>query len=1026
MHEEIINNTNLPMYEEIKKNINLNTDYFYLEFYKVDWNTGMAFFRGGLPEEYFSFSIPYKNVDNFKTEYIASSTLIQGWFCFKEDSKGNKKLKKIHSTYFLEEMYTPIDFSGKHLCFGRIYWHLGSSKYLVEIQPSEKIELKIQDNGKPIEEGYFALVLIQKKISLVKSFISTDSQYNEKITAKCISVNTTSKYEKLIEIGERPEEYTPKAIAYEKLQKNYLEQELSSLFPKALKDICFHHNASAYECFHYKGYFSCYGTIGETIYTVKENESIVKIFYASWPRKESFYVQISKYVPQYNNNVFIYADSASFPYLGEEHDHQKALNVEYIEEFSLMDSNDFLIKQGVNPDIAHTITNQLGSDICEKIHCNIDYLIDIKNVIKEDEYEKIKNIFLKKRIHGLLRGYLKSLKFSDETIEKIFNNYNKESLNIAFKNPFILYYQDNIITFAEANKLAKFDEKNNNNKLFSKPRLAATVLYICKRNERQGNIEISGNDIQKQIPSILDYYGDLDQETVQKIHEATTELVDKRKLIKSGDTYSVFKPWKMKTNNSIRVNRREGFAGQKSTYNHAIKPKQTDYPEFSFKGIFSYYKGVLDELCTEYGMSYSDVKTIIEQDWEKAKKDKKIIIEKGKDKTFYLFQSRFTKKTTLGNSPLFVTCFEKEMNSSEQTSHYIVSAIKLKYKKIGGITRRDIKFGKNDSVREMLHILADIAKPENWGNSYEYLESYFYVIYYCLLVQNKILYGKNRDGEMIATFHTGLYDLNNNPVLAYLKKDKSDNRNRYQLMGFATYGNSATTQYNNEAYGKEISFAFPKEPMPADFTNGILPVFKRGSTIKIDYSHCLRRLSRMPMEFAESLCNGNPECMNILETIKQTKNSEDWSANSKLWEKLIETIETEEDLIIKRKFEYIITIAKTQAEHDASATPKLAVPIVYLKENSLSLAVPLRLFAFDRDKFNEPCAALIISELPDGNYQGETIFTMSMAHKNARPISKPEENWLKLTDSTAFTDNIDDDLLDDDNEDVSENEELEN
>ena len=76
----------------------------------------------------------------------------------------------------------------------------------------------------------------------------------------------------------------------------------------------------------------------------------------------------------------------------------------------------------------------------------------------------------------------------------------------------------------------------------------------------------------------------------------------------------------------------------------------------------------------------------------------------------------------------------------------------------------------------------------------------------------------------------------------------------------------------------------------------------------------------------------------------------------------------------------------------ASWNYKTAVPIYYPRNNSLSLLLPLNLVG---DK-PEADAALVIERLANGNYQGQTIFTMAMAYQDARQITRPNSDWLQL------------------------------
>lgn len=68
---------------------------------------------------------------------------------------------------------------------------------------------------------------------------------------------------------------------------------------------------------------------------------------------------------------------------------------------------------------------------------------------------------------------------------------------------------------------------------------------------------------------------------------------------------------------------------------------------------------------------------------------------------------------------------------------------------------------------------------------------------------------------------------------------------------------------------------------------------------------------------------------------------------------------------------------------------KTAIPSYYPRGNSMSLLLPLSLTEEDRVD-----AALVVQLTPSGNYQGQTILTMSQAYKHARLICRPDSDWL--------------------------------
>ena len=82
----------------------------------------------------------------------------------------------------------------------------------------------------------------------------------------------------------------------------------------------------------------------------------------------------------------------------------------------------------------------------------------------------------------------------------------------------------------------------------------------------------------------------------------------------------------------------------------------------------------------------------------------------------------------------------------------------------------------------------------------------------------------------------------------------------------------------------------------------------------------------------------------------------------------------------------------------ASWNYKTAVPIYYPRTNSISLLLPLSSVARQAAVSSKPAAdaALVIEKLSNGNYQGQTIFTMAMAYQDARQVARPNSDWLQL------------------------------
>ena len=77
---------------------------------------------------------------------------------------------------------------------------------------------------------------------------------------------------------------------------------------------------------------------------------------------------------------------------------------------------------------------------------------------------------------------------------------------------------------------------------------------------------------------------------------------------------------------------------------------------------------------------------------------------------------------------------------------------------------------------------------------------------------------------------------------------------------------------------------------------------------------------------------------------------------------------------------------------------KTAIPMFYPRGNAMSLLLPLCL-----SEENKTDVALVVQRTMSGNYQGQTILTLSQAYLDARLVCRPDSDWLR-------TDSIDDAL----------------
>ena len=72
---------------------------------------------------------------------------------------------------------------------------------------------------------------------------------------------------------------------------------------------------------------------------------------------------------------------------------------------------------------------------------------------------------------------------------------------------------------------------------------------------------------------------------------------------------------------------------------------------------------------------------------------------------------------------------------------------------------------------------------------------------------------------------------------------------------------------------------------------------------------------------------------------------------------------------------------------------KTAIPVYYPTDDKVHLILPL---ALNINNPEEISIALVMTKTPAGRYRAVTIFTLDMAYSNARLVTKPSSDWLKV------------------------------
>ena len=273
--------------------------------------------------------------------------------------------------------------------------------------------------------------------------------------------------------------------------------------------------------------------------------------------------------------------------------------------------------------------------------------------------------------------------------------------------------------------------------------------------------------------------------------------------------------------------------------------------------------------------------------------------------------------------------------------------------------------------------LSELALPENWDYKDDKTRSKRILINYVKYSFYKAwLDGDVYEEDGYGIFNTGLVDRAYDPIYCLLEPNRDINdvfERKWTIAYFACRGKGDN--------GKDLNRRISRYPNPPKYIKPEKAAdlfFDTEKELFCDYEHILLdNMARLPREFIEYQLSYDTELKKMYQEEKPFAEIRKYITGS---DRLMRDLEDG----LKRA---VLTAVKY-----ASWNYKTAVPIYYPRNNSLSLLLPLNLVG---DK-PEADAALVIERLANGNYQGQTIFTMAMAYQDARQITRPNSDWLQL------------------------------
>lgn len=295
--------------------------------------------------------------------------------------------------------------------------------------------------------------------------------------------------------------------------------------------------------------------------------------------------------------------------------------------------------------------------------------------------------------------------------------------------------------------------------------------------------------------------------------------------------------------------------------------------------------------------------------------------------------------------------------------------------------RRLENFAFLGSWTSFLTELADKALPENWDFADSTLKDKYILIqyikytFYRLVKENKVCISGDKQ---FACFNTGLVDRHFDDIYACFIPNDPNSETEWKFTGFCTAA--------SRILGKQVVNYFSPLPQPPVY-------FERGEQLFFDYTRQLLtdfdhiiidNVDRLPLQFLREQCTDMSEERSIVDELQR---STDTQCRRELLNELREKLSENDRLFIRiqNRLKDAIEMAKKRV----SRNYKTAIPSYFPKRNSMSLMLPLCLVNEDT-----PDIALVVEQTHSGNYQGQTVLTLSQAYVDARLLCQLNSEWL--------------------------------
>ena len=387
--------------------------------------------------------------------------------------------------------------------------------------------------------------------------------------------------------------------------------------------------------------------------------------------------------------------------------------------------------------------------------------------------------------------------------------------------------------------------------------------------------------------------------------------------------------------------------------------------------------GILMQYLEKTGVrrEMNELRADLSADFEKAKAENSVRFYDGK----MIFPCRWNRSD---GTPVELTLKPSTYEGKQPWFlNFVDTQLRTREPRMVQPGRRLENFAFLGSWSAFLTELAEKAVPENWDfagsqhRDYHILIQYIKYTFYRLTREDKVRISGDRQ---FACFNTGLVDKHYDDIYACFTPNDPGCETEWKFAGFCTAA--------NRTLGKQIvNYFSPLPEPPSYFERGEQLFFDVKRQLLTDFDHIIiDNADRLPLQFLAEQFTDSHEAADI---VSEIRTATDNFHKRELYDQLRQILTDNNRLFVRiqNRIKDSIELAKKRV----SRNYKTAIPSYYPKRNSMSLMLPLCLI----DEEN-PDIALVVEQMPSGNYQGQTILTLGQAYIDARLLCQLNSEWL--------------------------------